>query len=170
MALFAIRPEIEIVRILVAAVAIAERHSGELLEGLSAAGLFFVAFDAIHRSVLAHKGKIRLAVIKFCRRSKGGCRMAFRTIGAQGFLVVVFMAGIALAAQAQVGLAPFFQFPVLHKVRFMALAAIGCPVRTGKIEARQAVVEFVFIETNDVKIPAVVVTVADGTIFSFGFV
>ena len=51
----------------------------------------------------------------------------------------------------------------------MALAAIYCLVFAGQFIAGQVVIEFVLVKTHNVEIPAVVIAVAGGAVFSFGF-
>ena len=65
MAFFTVFPQVVVVRIGVATVAIAERYAGKPLERLAVFRLFFVAFDASDRFVLSQQGEIRFAVVKF---------------------------------------------------------------------------------------------------------
>ena len=81
----------------------------------------------------------------------------------------VGVAGGALAAEPEIGIAPFFQFPVVDEIGLMALAAIYRLVFAGQFVAGQVVVDRIFIKTHDVEIPPVVVAVAGGAVFSFRF-
>ncbi len=47
----------------------------------------------------------------------------------------------------------------------MALTAVYCFMSTGKFKAREIVVKLVFVKSDDVKIPAVVVAVANSAVF-----
>ena len=108
MALLAVGAQFELMRVLMATIAIAERHSGKLLERLAVAGLFFMAFDTVHRFVFALQGEVGFIVVELrCRlKIRGG--MAFCAIVGQCFLVVIFVAGNAIPAQAQISFAAFF--------------------------------------------------------------
>ena len=95
-------------RIFMTTVAVAERDAGKLLKGLSRPGFFFVAGRAIHCFVFARQGETGFVVVKLCGRGKSRRGMTFGAIVGQGFLVVVFVAGIALPAEAEVGFTSFF--------------------------------------------------------------
>ena len=85
--------------------------------------------------------------------------VALGTIAGKRFLVIIGVAGRAIFIDAEVGIAPFFQFPVADVVGFVALSAIDGLVFSGQFITGAAVVELVFIKPNDGKIAAVVVAV-----------
>ena len=168
-ALFAIGAQVVVVRILVATVAIAERYPGKALKSLAVFCFFFVAFDAADGSVFALEREIRFRVVKI------GCGLeccgvvAFRTIAGKRFLVIVGVASRTVFINAEVGIAPFFQIPVADVVGFVALPAIDGFVFAGQFVSGTAVVEFVFIKTNNGKIPAMVVAVARDAFLALHF-
>lgn len=168
MALLAIRSQVKIVGVFVAAVAIAERNAGKLLKRFPRPGFFFVAGRAIHGFVFARQGKTGFVVVELSSGGKSRRGMAFGAIVGQGFLVVVFMAGIAIPLEAQESFTSFFQARVFHEIGFVALAAIDGFVRPCQFKSGQVVIEFIFVETDDIEIAAVVVAVAGETIFPFG--
>lgn len=169
MTLLAIVAQVVVVRILVAGVAVSGRYPCKLLEGFSVPDFFFMAFATGYRFVLSGQCKGGLVVVKFCGRRKGGSGMALGTIAGQSILVHIGVARGAFPAKSEIRFRALFQVAVLHIFRFMALPAIDGFVRAGQLEARQVVVEFVFIKTDDVEVAAVVIAVANRTILSFCF-
>ena len=164
-AFFAIGAQVVVVSVFVAAVAIAEFQTGELLERLAVADFFLVAFDAIDGLVLAFKTKFCLVVIKPARRSKGIGSVAFGTIIRQGFLMVIRMAGQAFLLEPKEGSPEVFQAPVFNVVRLMALPAVRLFMRAFEFVTGQFVFEIVLIESDHIEIPAMVITVTGGAAF-----
>lgn len=169
MALLAVCPQVSIVRIAVAGVTIIGSYLGKLLKYFSIPDILFMAFGTIDRFMLPQKGKIRFIMVKLRRRRKSGCGVAFGAIVGQGFLMHILMTGDAILVQPQIGIASFFQLPVFHQIGFMALPAVNFFVRPAEFEPGEVVIEFVFIKPDNIKIPAVMVAVADGAVFPFGF-
>lgn len=168
-AFLAVGSQVRLVGILVATVAIAERHIGKPLEFLASAGFLFVTFGTGHRFVCAYKGVIRFVVVKFCGRRKLFGGVAFRAIGCQGILVHIGVAGLAVPTQTQIRRGLFFQGRILDELRFVAFATVGGFVCAIQLVPRQVVVEFIFVETYEVEIPSVVVVVAGGAFLAFDF-
>lgn len=83
--------------------------------------------------------------------------------------MVIGVAGFTILFEPQKSIAPSFQPLVFYKIRFMALPAVYCFVRSCQVVSRQAVVEILLIETHDIEIPAVMVAVAGGAAFPFYF-
>ena len=80
MALFAIGTQVAFVNIRVATVTIAELQPGKYLKVFPPPDLFLMALLAGNVLVLAHKGEIGLAVVKFAGRRKSISDVAIRTI------------------------------------------------------------------------------------------
>ena len=80
MALFAICTQVAFVNIRVTTVAIGELQPGKNLKVFSPPDLFLMALLARNVLMLAHKGEISLAVVKFAGRRKSIGDVAIRTI------------------------------------------------------------------------------------------
>ena len=80
--------------------------------------------------------------------------------------MVVVVAADAGFLQAEVSLCSLFQFGVFHKIRAMALPAIGSFVCSGERVARQLMIKLLLVKTNHVEIDAMMVAVARNTIFT----
>lgn len=151
--------------IIMAGIAIGERHIGKFLEVLSIAGFYFMALPAVHRFVLAHKGVVRIVVVKIFGWRKCLRGVAVGAFWPQCFLVIIFVAVDTGRTEAEVGFLPFFQITVINKIGDMALAAVDFSMRSGEVISRQAVVEIIFIEAHHIELSPVVVAVAGGAVF-----
>ena len=80
MALFAICTQVVFVNIRVTTATISELQPGKNLKVFSPPDLFLMALLARNFLVLAHKGEIGLAVVKFAGRRKSISDVAIRTI------------------------------------------------------------------------------------------
>lgn len=164
-------------RVVVAGVAIFERHIGKFLKLFAAPHFRFVAFDARHVFVFSNERKIRFVVVEFRGRFEILGRVAFRAIIAECFLMAVLVAVEAILLEPEKGFFPFFQFGVVDEIGFVAASAVNfltfsCPagfVSAGQFVAGQVVVKCVFIKTHHVKFPPVVVAVAFRTVLSAHF-
>jgi hypothetical protein len=169
MTLFAVFPQLIIVRIGVAGSAGIECHTGKTLIILSVALLLLMAFNALHIPMLAEQREIRFGVVE----KSGGLEflyvMAFGAIVAQGFLVYIFMAGLAILPQPQECFAALPEGIIFYIIRFMAGAAVNCLVGAGQFISAEFVVEVFFVKAHHVEIAAVVFAMAFDTVFSFYF-
>ena len=128
-----------------------------------------MAFRALHIPVLADEGEVGFSVVEIAGRGEFFGGMAFCAVVRQGSLVVILVALQALLAEPQEGFFVFLEFAVVDKISSVALTAIDPFMLTGKFVARLIVVKILLVEADQVKIPAVVVAVAGGALFTFYF-
>lgn len=163
-ALFAVGAKLVFMDIGMAGIAIGERHLGKFLEVPSVAGFHLMALPAVHRFVLPGQGVVRVVVVKIFGWRKCRCRVAVIAPWAKGVLMDIIVAVRAGRAEAEEGVLPFFQIPVINKIGDMALAAVNFGVRPGEVIPRQPVVEISLIEAHHVELAPVVVAVTVGAV------
>ena len=164
-AFLAVCAEFGLVRVVVATVAIFERHTCKPLKFLPVFRLHLVAFLAIERLVFSNQREVRFVVVKLGRRLPGVGQVAFGAVIRQRFLVIILVAIEALATQAEVSFLAFFQLRIVHVIRLVAFPAINFFMRPGQFVAGELVVEGLFIEAHHVEVAPVVVRVAGGAVF-----
>jgi hypothetical protein len=170
MALFAIGAKLVFVHVFVATVTVGRFNTGKALEFLAVPGLFLVAFDTIRLNVFSFERKVGCIVIEIRSRTESLCVMTFcAVVGSEGVLVIIFMAGSAILAEAEVGFLFGSQLSVLNKIRDMALAAIDRLVCASELVSGQVVVEIIFLKADHVEIPAMVIVVAACAAFPLHF-
>ena len=75
---------------------------------------------------------------------------------------------LAVLAKSQISFRSLFDVLILNQVGFMTFPAINRFVFAGKLKTRSEVVESLFIKAHHVKVSAMVITVAAGTLFRTG--
>lgn len=152
-------------RVGVAGIAICKSDSRKFLKILAASFFLWVALDATHVAVLAEQNKVGFRVVKFRgRRKTFGC-VAVGAFFSQRVLVVIGVAARTIGSCAEEGFFSFFQFGVVHKIRFVALSAVNGFVLSAEFVARFRVVERLFVQPDHVEIFTVMLAVALRAIF-----
>jgi hypothetical protein len=126
-----------------------------------------VAFCAIKGLVFPQKPETGIVVVESGGRPEGFVPVAGDTIHPQGSLVEVVVAIRAFLPQPQVSACPFPEFLIPDEFLFMTLAAIDSSMSALKRIPSQAVIELVPVETDHLKIPAVMIVMAGGTFLPF---
>lgn len=165
-ATFAVAAQILVVWVAVAVGTVGKGYAGKTLERFTGAGFLLVTIKTSHLGMFAEQGKVCFTVIKVCRRRKSRRVMAAGAIGGKRVLMDVRVAGSALLAEAQKGFFIVFVIGVLDMVGFMAIAAIGFPVRAAEFVACPIVVKTFFINPDHLKIPPVVFAVTVEAVFA----
>jgi hypothetical protein len=163
-AFLAVGPQVIVVDILVATVAVGKCHTGKFLELLAVSRFFQMAFYTGHCFVFSGQRKIRFIVVKTGRRFECVGGMALRAVIPQRFLVSVGMAGYTILLQSQKSSLSFFQTRVCYVIRLVAFPAIYFFVCAGQFIACFGVIKRFFIEMNHLEIPSVVFIVASRAI------
>ena len=92
------------------------------------------------------------------------------TFFSQCSLVVIDVAGKAFLVQSQVGAGPPFQVRFPDKFLLMAMAAVDLSVFAVQVIPGEPVVEIVFIKTDHLEFPSVVVVMTGSAFISFHIV
>jgi len=160
MALGAILSETALVHVPVAIHAAFMANPPENLDLLSISGCIPVAFGTIHCLVFSKKPEFGVVVVESGCRTEFVIAMAGGAISTQRPLVKVVMAVRTLLSEPQESSRPFPELPVTNELFFMALAAINPAVGSLKRIPCQGVIEVLLVESDQLKIPAMVVVVA----------
>lgn len=110
------------------------------------------------------EGKICLVMVKFRSRFKSFHIVAVEAVGIERFLMVVVMTRNTGFVQAQEGIRPFFYLGIGDILRYMAFIAIDHCMFALQGITRELMVKSILIKSYHIKISAVVVTMALGTV------
>ena len=80
----------------------------------------------------------------------------------------ILVAVLAVLAKSQISFRSLFDVLILNQIGFMTFPAINRFVFAGEFETRSEVVESLFIKAHHIKVSAMVITVAAGTLFRTG--
>jgi len=141
----------------------------EHLDLLSIHGCIPVAFGTIHCLVFSKKPETGVTVVEPGCRTEFVVTMAGGALRTQRPLVEIVMAIRTLLSEPQESTCPFPEIPVPDEFFFMALAAINPAVGSLKRIPCQGVIKLLLVESDQLKIPAVVVVVARSTFLAFDF-
>jgi len=174
-AFFAVGAELAFVDIFMTFYTTLEWHIGKFLELSTVACFLFVALNTGHILVFSAEREIRFVVVEFFCGFKLLGVVAFCAIFSERFLVHVLVAINALLPQAEERFILFFQLRFDHEigrvataaVNFFAFARPSAFVPAGQFVARQIVLKGVFIKTDHVEFPSVVIAVTFCAILSF---
>lgn len=80
----------------------------------------------------------------------------------------ILVAVLAVLAESQISFRSLFDVLILNQVGFMTFPAINRFVFAGELKTRSEVVESLFIKAHHIKVSAMVIAVAAGTLFRTG--
>lgn len=163
MAILATGPELIVMHICMAIFATAESYPRKLLEILSVPDGLLMALFTIHLFVFPFQGEWGCIMAEPAGRTESFKIVTIFAACFKGVLVVILMTGLAIGTQAEISelLFPYHFAP--DKATFMTILTFLPGMGTAEDISGEAMVEFLFIETDDLKIPAVVVAMATYT-------
>lgn len=80
----------------------------------------------------------------------------------------ILVAVLAVLAESQISFRSLFDVLILNQIGLVACPAVNSLVFAGKLKTRSEVVESLFIKAHHIKVSAMVIAVAAGTLFRTG--